>query len=83
MEDAYSVENGGRFAAVFDGHGGYQVSKYVSENLVRTMIELDAYRNGDYETALTQAYYAMDDQMRKIHHKIAYLDRGKEKQEPF
>lgn len=33
MEDAYSVENGGRFVAVFDGHGGNQVSSMLREQL--------------------------------------------------
>jgi len=33
MEDAYSVENGGRFAAVFDGHGGSEVSSTLRDRL--------------------------------------------------
>ena len=33
MEDAYSVANGGRFAAVFDGHGGSGVSTILRDHL--------------------------------------------------
>lgn len=33
MEDAYCVENGGRFVAVFDGHGGSDVSSALRECL--------------------------------------------------
>lgn len=33
MEDKYSIHNDGRFAAVFDGHGGSCVSTYLSEKL--------------------------------------------------
>jgi serine/threonine protein phosphatase PrpC len=33
MEDAHSIENGGRFVAVFDGHGGSDVSSMLRERL--------------------------------------------------
>jgi serine/threonine protein phosphatase PrpC len=33
MEDTYKVENGGRFVAVFDGHGGAEVSMILQERL--------------------------------------------------
>ena len=33
MEDAYTIENGGRFVAVFDGHGGSEVSSMLREQL--------------------------------------------------
>jgi len=33
MEDEYDVSNGGDFAAVFDGHGGPKVSRYLRKNL--------------------------------------------------
>lgn len=33
MEDKYAIHDNGRFSAVFDGHGGGCVSKYLSETL--------------------------------------------------
>jgi len=33
MEDEFLVSNGGKFAAVFDGHGGSAVSRYLRQNL--------------------------------------------------
>jgi len=33
MEDTYKVENGGRFVAIFDGHGGADVSTILKERL--------------------------------------------------
>ena len=35
MEDTFSVESGGRFVAVFDGHGGNIVSTMLRDNLYR------------------------------------------------
>ena len=39
MEDTYFVGPGGRFAAVFDGHGGPLVSSYLQENLYKLATE--------------------------------------------
>lgn len=33
MEDEFSVEHEGRFAAVYDGHGGRAISRYLRQNL--------------------------------------------------
>jgi serine/threonine protein phosphatase PrpC len=35
MEDEYFIGNGGRFAAVFDGHGGSGVSQFLKNSLYR------------------------------------------------
>ena len=37
MEDEYLVAAGGRFAAVFDGHGGGGVSNYLKQNYITTL----------------------------------------------
>jgi serine/threonine protein phosphatase PrpC len=37
MEDEYFVANGGRFAAVFDGHGGGGVSSFLKHNLYESL----------------------------------------------
>jgi len=40
MEDRYCIQNDGKFAAVFDGHGGGCVSTYLSEKLLDKMNHL-------------------------------------------
>ena len=37
MEDELIVNNGGKFAAVFDGHGGSAVSRYLRQNLYASL----------------------------------------------
>ena len=37
MEDEFIVSNGGKFAAVFDGHGGSAVSRYLRQNLYASL----------------------------------------------
>lgn len=39
MEDEYFVADGGRFAAVFDGHGGGGVSSFLKRNLHRSLMQ--------------------------------------------
>jgi len=39
MEDTYVVANGGRFLAVFDGHGGAEVSSILQERLYELYME--------------------------------------------
>jgi serine/threonine protein phosphatase PrpC len=40
MEDAYTVENGGHFAAVYDGHGGADVSGKLRDSVHRFYTEM-------------------------------------------
>ena len=58
MEDEYFVSDGGRFVAVFDGHGGNGVSRYLRENLYKTLryylyeeSEDDYYKKHDANTS--------------------------------
>ena len=37
MEDEFTVNDGGKFAAVFDGHGGSAVSRYLRQNLYASL----------------------------------------------
>jgi serine/threonine protein phosphatase PrpC len=37
MEDEYTIADGGRFVAVFDGHGGSGVSQYLKKHLYNSM----------------------------------------------
>ena len=48
MEDAYFVADGGRFAAVFDGHGGGGVSQYLRDRLYEKFIRFNRATEGDY-----------------------------------
>lgn len=67
MEDSHigkcGLPNGEHLFAVFDGHGGFNVSEYVAKHYVNTFIEFDEYKKGDYETALKKTNYALDEQM--------------------
>ncbi|CAN0434909.1 unnamed protein product, partial [Ascophyllum nodosum] len=66
MEDEFFLSSDGSFLAVFDGHGGAQVSKYLRKNLFRHFMEnlssngSDAYDVKTVEQALRAAYQAVD-----------------------
>lgn len=48
MEDTYCIHDGGRFAGVFDGHGGACVSKFTSETIyhkIKKFLKLDSRNN--------------------------------------
>ena len=51
--------------AIFDGHGGDQVSKYCSEHFLSTMQGLDAYKNKDYKEALRETFKLLDQAIKK------------------
>jgi len=45
MEDMYCVHDGGRFAGVFDGHGGAMVSRYTSDTIydkIKKYLEIES-----------------------------------------
>lgn len=69
MEDAHvCVVDAGpnkdaSFFAVFDGHGGYEVSRYCARHLHEVVFSSEAFQNGHYEDALIQGYLAMDSMM--------------------
>ena len=52
MEDSAICENdlgdGNSLFAVFDGHGGFEVSQYVRTIFVNILKETEEYRNGRY-----------------------------------
>lgn len=45
---------------VFDGHGGKEASKVVEDNYERILKETEAYKNGDYKTALYDSFMQTD-----------------------
>ncbi|KAL0252954.1 hypothetical protein I308_102348 [Cryptococcus tetragattii IND107] len=49
---------------VFDGHGGQTVAKFAGKTLHSRLSALDAYKSGDYTTALTQAFIKTDEDLR-------------------
>ena len=50
MEDEYCIDNGGRFVAIFDGHGGGGVSTFLREKLYDKITKHLTAQNGDYES---------------------------------
>lgn len=46
--------------AVFDGHGGSEVALYCSQKLPAFLKEVEAYKKGEYEQALKDAFIGFD-----------------------
>lgn len=46
--------------AVYDGHGGAEVATYCSQKLPDYIKNTDAYKNGDIEKALSDAFLGFD-----------------------
>ncbi|KAL1405210.1 Protein phosphatase 2C 2 [Vanrija albida] len=57
-------ERGPALAGVFDGHGGSTVAKFTGTTLHTRIANLDAYKSGDYEVALKQAFLKTDEDLR-------------------
>jgi serine/threonine protein phosphatase PrpC len=49
--------------AVFDGHGGLEVSKYCAKHLPEVIEQSKAFQRGDYERALEEAFFELDRMM--------------------
>lgn len=56
MEDEYLIAEGGRFVAVFDGHGGNGVSKYLKDRLYQSIQRNLKLKHWE-ETELVDSYY--------------------------
>lgn len=56
MEDAWlAIEHmgdGNSLFGIFDGHGGQEISKFVSNNLEKVLLSVEAYHQHNYEEAL-------------------------------
>jgi serine/threonine protein phosphatase PrpC len=46
--------------AVFDGHGGLEVSKFCAKHLPDVVEQNKAFQRGDYERALEEAFFELD-----------------------
>lgn len=70
MEDAHTNllslpgDPSASFFAVFDGHGGTTVSKYLGEFMHLKLVAQPSYQKGDIERALYDAFVKIDDDMR-------------------
>lgn len=74
MEDEYFLSNDGSFAAVYDGHGGSSVSKYLRQNLyaqVQAHFPIDGPGTCTLEEAteaLQKAFKRVDDEVMQVKH---------------
>jgi protein phosphatase 1G len=46
--------------AVFDGHGGVEVSQYCAKRLPQVLLASEAYQRGDYPKALEESFKELD-----------------------
>lgn len=64
MEDAclceMDVQNGNSLFAVFDGHGGPEVSQFVKENYINVLKDCKLYQEGLYPEALASICFKLD-----------------------
>jgi serine/threonine protein phosphatase PrpC len=42
--------------AVFDGHGGVEVSQYCGNHIPMVLQSMESYKKGDYKTALEETF---------------------------
>lgn len=75
MEDEYFYSQDGEFAAVFDGHGGQAVSRYLRKNLwanVQSFLPLEGSSDPptlkDYQHAIVSAIEKVDREVQRISH---------------
>ncbi|KAF9429130.1 hypothetical protein BGZ76_001763 [Entomortierella beljakovae] len=66
MEDAHLIlldleeARGTAFFAVYDGHGGSNVSTYCSQHLHKHIIADSSFMNGEYKNAILNGYLETD-----------------------
>jgi serine/threonine protein phosphatase PrpC len=67
QEDAHIAEleltEDTQLFAVFDGHGGSEVSIYVKKYLVEELRKMQSFKQKNYEAALKELYHKMDEMM--------------------
>lgn len=73
MEDSHIAEtdigDGNSVFGVFDGHGGPEVSKFVRQHFIKSLLSSAAYKRKDYKKALEDTFIKMD--------KLLLSDKGK------
>uniref|UniRef100_A0A915KEY4 protein-serine/threonine phosphatase n=1 Tax=Romanomermis culicivorax TaxID=13658 RepID=A0A915KEY4_ROMCU len=67
QEDAHNCipdfDNGASFFAVYDGHGGMEVSKFASDEFPQTLTSMDDWKNGQISQALENAFLKFDEKL--------------------
>jgi protein phosphatase 1G len=84
MEDAAICEmtmgDGNSLFAVFDGHGGSEVSQYVSSIFKDELMKNNSYRLGRYENAMIEVFEKIDVILRSDEGEKALKDLRSKKQ---
>lgn len=47
--------------AVWDGHGGREVARFVHRHMAEELVRLDEYQRGDIGAALVRVFHRMDE----------------------
>lgn len=67
MEDSHITHTdiipGVHVFAVFDGHGGNQVSAYVKDHFVPMLLENEEFQAKDYKNALINTFVKLDEEL--------------------
>jgi serine/threonine protein phosphatase PrpC len=66
MEDAHigeQLEDGNVVCAVLDGHGGTEVSKWISTEFCRILQETESYKAGDFKKAMYEVNFQVDKEL--------------------
>jgi len=68
MEDAHvatcNLERNLSMFAVFDGHGGTEVSKFCAKHMPEVIQHMPSFKKGELGTGLTEVFHKMDDMLR-------------------
>jgi protein phosphatase 2C family protein 2/3 len=56
----------GMLCCVFDGHGGFEVSRWVEERFVKYFLATDMFKASDYEAALKETFKLLDDEVKGV-----------------
>jgi len=77
MEDAHiaslDIEPDTHIFGVFDGHGGREMAKFVSKYFISELQKNNEYKKGNYEEALKQNFFRMDEMARDEKNKAELL----------
>lgn len=63
LETQYDVPQGTSLYAVFDGHGGKEVSLFCAKYFVSTLVELESFKARAYREALVEAFHKIDEML--------------------